>query len=395
MASIYTRKKSPYFWVKYRDPMTGSIRYESTKFRQDEPEGRRKAKQIANEKTRRELEIPRVNASELWQAWVPAYMEQRYVNSPKTRLRAQNAWDALLAYLQFKEVPSPRQVTYQIAADFLKWRLATKPVVVKSKIEGKPDTVKNEAASGLRLVKHNTAVVEVKFFGVIMGEAVRRGFCVSNPCRELEVRRVGAKQKLEIMPADEDLIWRELKKEPQWMRDHFTVVMCQGCRMSEAAVPLQDVDEFAGTIRFRIKGGKYHTAPLHPDVLPILYAAREAQRRVLVELPTWPAKLWFNFFKRLDLPYSLHCTRVTAITRMLRAGFTAVEVCAYVGHTEEVNVIYRRLRPADVRPIGHRCREVEAWQQIRRWQRRQRRRETRCALARQAGGQRLFCRRGH
>ncbi len=333
MASIYTRKKSPYFWLKYRDPMTGDRRYESTKFRVDEPDGRRKAKQLANERTRRELEIPRANPSELWQAWVPAYLETRYADSPKTALRAKNCWNALFAYLETCQVPSPRHVSYQIAAGFLPWRLSPK--------------------TGLRKVKHNTAVVEVKFFGVIMGEAVRRGFCVANPCRELQVRRVPAKQKLEIMAVDEDRIWKALETEPAWMRDHFTVLMCQGCRMSEAAVPLQDIDEFAGSIRFRIKGGKSHTAPLHPDLLPILYAAREAGRAMLVELPTWPAKLWYNFFRREDvaLPISIHCTRVTAITRMLRAGFTPAQVCAYVGHSEEVNVIYRRLRPADVRAL--------------------------------------------
>lgn len=333
MASLYRQKKSPYFWVKHRDPMTGAVVRKSTGFRADEPEGRRKAAQVANELSRRELSIPRPTPAEVWQAWVPDYLDLRYAHSPLTLIRGRNAWDALLSYFQSLQIPSPRHVTYQATANYIPWRL-------------------NQAVSGLRKVQHNTAVVEAKFLGVLMGEAVRRGFCVSNPCRELQVRRIPAKQKQEIMAADEDTIWRALEKEPAWMREHFTVLMCQGCRLSEAAVPLADVDEFQSTIRFRIKGGKHHTAPLHGDVLPILYAAREAERRTLVELPRSPAKVWHTFFKRLALPFSVHCTRVTAITRMLRAGFSVAEVCAYVGHSEEVNVIYRRLRPADVRRLG-------------------------------------------
>ena len=345
MASVYTRKKSPYFWVKYRDPMSRELRYESTKFRVDEPEGRRKAKQVANDWTRRELEIPRVNPAELWQAWVPAYLEVRYQHSPLTLSRSKNAWDALLAYFQAKQIPSPRQVSYAVVSGFMPWRLATRE-------EERAGKKKNVALSGLRTVEHNTAVVEAKFLGVVMGEAVRRGYCVANPCRELEVRRIPAKEKEEIMPPDEDTIWRALETCPAWMRDHFTILMCQGCRLVEAAAPLHEINEFAGTIRFRIKGGRYHTAPLHPDLLRILYEAREAGRRVLVELPKSPAKTWHTFFKKLGLPFSVHCTRVTAITRMLRAGFTVAEVCAYVGHSEEVNKIYRRLKPADVKRLG-------------------------------------------
>ena len=332
MASLYRQKDSVYFWVKFRNPITNKIVRATTGFRFDDPDGRRKALQVVNEKTRQELETPKFSNTEVWQAWVPDFLKLRYQNSPLTLRRACDSWVPILAYFNEINIPTPKHVTYSIVAGYMPWRL--------------------NKSNGLRAVKHNTAVLEVKFLSVIMRESVRRGYCTANPCRELEVRRIPVKQKPEITPTMEAKISEALLKAPEWMQDHWIILMRQGCRMSEAAVPLSEIDEFRGTIRFRIKGGKYHTAPLHSDILPILYKARDRGQTTLVNLPKSPAKAWHTFFRRVGFEISVHSTRVTVITRLLRQGFSPALVAAYIGHTEEINVVYRRLTPVDARHLG-------------------------------------------
>lgn len=335
MASVYTRPGSSFFWISYRDPLTRKIRRESTKFSVDAIDGRRHALAQAAFRTQGELESPRAADHELWQAWVPGFLEERYAASPLTLLRAKDAWVALYAYLRAQHVAAPRQLVYKLAAGYLGWR-------------------KDAKKSGLRSVHHNTAVLEAKFLSVVMRQAVRLGFAIGNPCREVELRRTPAKQKPEISPQDERLIEYALARKdvPQWMRDHWLVLMRLGCRSTEAFTPLHYIDDRFATIRLRIKGGGSHTAPLHKDLKPLVARARAARRGTLVEVQRYAPKQWHTFFKRLGLPYSIHCTRVTVITRLLRAGYTPAEVCAYIGHSEEINVLYRRLRPADVRHLG-------------------------------------------
>lgn len=342
MASIYTREGSRFYWVKYRDPVTRKIKRESTKFLVISKDGKLGALREAAAHSFRELETPRSSEHELWQAWVPAFLNDRYKDSPKTLSRANNAWAAILAFLTEKKLVNPRMVDYAAVNGYLPWRA------------GK---------TGLRVVKHNTAVLEIKFFSVILREAVRRGFTVANACRELEVARVPAKRKEEITDEDQKIIEAALKDAPRWMGEHWLFLMRMGARCSEAFTPLSEIDEHEGTIRMKIKGGGYHTAPLHEDLVPLVALARKEKRKRLIEPPEYAPKRWHTFLKklrdksrpeeiRLSREYSLHCTRVTVITRLLRKGYTPAQVCAYVGHSEDVNVIYRRLRPSDVRQLG-------------------------------------------
>jgi len=188
----------------------------------------------------------------------------------------------------------------------------------------------------------------------ILQEAVRRGFIYANPCVRLGLKRTPPKQKAEITDEESAKIEEALKTRDPWMRDCWLVAMRQGCRLSETAVPLRNVDLEAKTISFDTKGSRVHTAPLHEDLVPLVKTARAAERDRLVDLPKYPAKKWHQFFKRIGLPHlSFHCTRVTVVTKLARSGASMSKAKAYVGHASDtVHRIYQRLMPVDVADLG-------------------------------------------
>ena len=138
------------------------------------------------------------------------------------------------------------------------------------------------------------------------------------------------------------------------MQDCWTVAMRQGCRLSETATPLSNIDAIRREITFVGKGGRIHTAPLHSDLLPLVRRAKRERRARLVNLPNYAAKKWHQFFRRIGLRHlSFHSTRVTVVTRLARQGHAISLTKAYVGHASDtVHAIYQRLAPADVRHLG-------------------------------------------
>jgi integrase len=200
----------------------------------------------------------------------------------------------------------------------------------------------------------NTALTELKVFSAIMQEAVRRGFIQANPAVRLGLKRTPPKQKSEISDDEVAKIEAALKECDEWMRDCWLVAMRQGCRVSETAAPLRNIDTKAKTISFDVKGGKIHTAPLHDDLLPLVARARKAKRKTLVVLPPYAPKKWHQFFRRIGLPHlSFHCTRVTVVTKLARSGAPIYQTKAYVGHASDtVHAIYQRLTSADVGHLG-------------------------------------------
>ena len=288
---------------------------------------------MANELSRAELESGRGHPREHWDAWVPGFLGNRYAESGITLRRVEDYWHAVRAFLTARRVQAPRNLDYATAAGYVQWRVSTK-------LKG-------------RKVRKNTAISELRFLKLLCREAVRQGYTNVNPCAEVETRLDPRKAKAEISEEDERKIEVVLNDAPQWMRDHWTVLICQGCRLREAEVPLDMIDEFRMEIAFRIKGGRTHRTTMHPALLPLLYRAREAGQKTLVKIESGnPSRDWVRLFEKAGLKLSVHSTRVTVITRLLRKGFSAARVCAYIGHTEMVNVIYRRLQPADVRVLA-------------------------------------------
>jgi integrase len=250
-------------------------------------------------------------------------------------VRYLNAWSALATYLEFCDVISPAQVTYQMCIDYVAFRTGPPKKLLKAR-------------------SHNTALTELKVFSSIMQEALRRGFITANPCVRLGLKRKPAKVKSEITAEEQETIEKALETTEPWMRDCWLVAMRQGCRLSETGTPMRNIDLKSGTISFNAKGGRIHSAPIHDDLLPLARKAVREKRERLVELPQYPAKRWHTFFKKLGLPHlSFHSTRVTVVTRLARSGAPIYQTKAYVGHASDtVHAIYQRLAPVDVRHLG-------------------------------------------
>src|SRR5438874_950885 len=98
MASLYKRRGSPFWWVKFKTD-SGAIRQESTGFRYGIPSETRKAQLLKNERSIKELDISKHSVNETWEAWVPEFLESRHKDSPLTLKRYENAWHNLRAYL--------------------------------------------------------------------------------------------------------------------------------------------------------------------------------------------------------------------------------------------------------------------------------------------------------
>jgi integrase len=326
MASLYRRKDSRFWWVKYFD-LSGARRQESTKLRIDRPHETRRAHDLRRELSLREHD--KLSIGEAWEEWVPRFLEQRYGATPRTLQRYQNSWRNLSAFLREREIYVPRQLSRQQVREFIDWRQERHPEL------------------GVYEVSKNTALHEIKLLRIVMNEAMVSGFCNVNPCTRLDVKRDPPPRKPRISDAEHKKILEALKKEPEWMQISYAIAWEQGCRFSETCLPLKDVDLRRGVIGFRTKGQKDSIAefPLSPNLRPLFQRLIRDKRKATFELPTMPGKAWWRFFKRIKLPHlCFHCTRVTFITRCYEAGIPRDSVMRLVGHSSTAaHEIYPRL----------------------------------------------------
>lgn len=336
MASLYPRKNSPFWWLQFRDSKTGKLVNRSTGLRRDDAEHTREAKRLRAQWEQQELSAPRAAGGEAWAEWVPTYLKTRYAKSPLTATRAESCWRALSTYFKAKGLRSARVLTRADAMAYIGWRLS------------------DEAwTSGLRRVKYNTALLELKFPSGIMREAVSRGIALVNPCIQLGLKREKTKVKPEISDEEFEKIERALSSADEIarpyneaMRISWAIAIRQVCRLRETCVPLDDVNLEEGTITFRIKGGREHTAALHPELVPLFTRLKAEGRRMAYPMPDNFAKCWYYFFRRHGLSHlTFHSTRVTGVTRLRRQGVDVRVAMEFVGHSSLiVHQIYQRRR---------------------------------------------------
>ena len=316
MASLYKRDRSPYWWVEFIDA-TGKRKQQSTNLRCDCAAQTRQARQRRDELSALEATAKfatNSNGLEIWRAWVPRFLAQRY-GTTATGARAEQAWRNLAAYLDSIGVAVPRQLTRQQVRDFIDWRGQAR------------------AEDGTHKGAKNTALLEIKFLGLIMDEAVASGFANSNPCMRLGIGRDQPKRKARITYLEHRLITRALKLEPEWMRVSYKISWEQGCRFSETMLPLRDIDLSRNVIGLRTKGQKERVAevPLSPKLRPLLRRLIKQGREHTFQKSDLPAggaaKAFWKFFRKIGLPHlSFHCCRVTFITRCLEAGIAEPDV---------------------------------------------------------------------
>jgi hypothetical protein len=339
-ASVYARERSPFWWISYWHPKKQKRIHEATPYRRDAVQSKRKALDLADEKSKQAGADKSETGRDRWERWVSDFIADRYPVSSrkKTHDRMLGAWRQWREFLRNSAVHVPRGLTYNGVLDYVKWRSS----------QVKP-------SSGKRVSK-NTALCDVRLMAVVMDEARRRGFADTNPCDRLGIAKDPAKEKREFSDAEIDLIRRELRSRPDWMQVAFEIAIFQGCRLRETAMPLTQIDLQRSTIMFLAKGrgGKKHvfTTRLHDGLRSLIESLIKAGRSTTCDMPVMASKDFHFFFKEVGIKDAcFHCTRVTVVTRLARAGVPVSIAMAYVGHASEtIHRIYQKLQPADAAP---------------------------------------------
>ena len=345
--SVFARTGRSMWYVAYEDPTTLMRVNKVTPYPLVMPDGKKRAYDFAAKLAA--TDEFRESRSEVWAAWVEPHLVQRYKRMPVTLSRYMTSWRYVRTFLIEKKIPGPRAVTIQTVRDFIDWRTA------QTKRSGKS-------------VSHNTAVMDVKMFQIVLNEAMRRDWIQKNPAKEVGVSRTAAKKKREI--SDDEMarilvaLDAKVKEEPDaaWMRIAWEIARWQGCRLSETQIDLTRQVNFEDeTITFHAKGrnGEPHVfeTKLHPGLKPFLLDMVQRKKTFTCRFPKMgvcragaASKIFRRFFDGLGLrDISFHCTRVTVITKLARAGTPISQAMAYVGHAdEEVHRIYQKLKARDL-----------------------------------------------
>ena len=336
MASLYERKNSPFLWIKYKDE-SGVQKAHTTGLRRDIPAQKRKAQVLLNQKRLIELKSEKGRSGDSWNEWVIDFLESTYDKRPATLERYKISWQSLSAYLAEQKVSRPLQLTFRHCELYLPWRIAGQPQL------------------GVYKCGHNTARYDLKVLHLICKYAMKRGFIDNNPASALGISKQKPREKPELTDEDIALIRGQLValKMPEWMKTSFEIAIHQGCRLAETSIPFTRIDLKKKTILFKAKGDRDFSAPIHPKLQPLLQKLNEKRLSATCVLPPMPSKHWWRFFKNIGLHQkgvSFHCTRVTVITRLIRAGRPENVVKKIVNHAStEVHRIYQRLSVDDVR----------------------------------------------
>jgi integrase len=329
MAKLFKRTGSPHFWLDYVD--AGKRKQKSTGLRYDVSLDCRKAQEQCALATLQELKASEVREESRWELWVPELFRVRYSNKPATKVRYKTIWRSISIFIRKEGIMTPAQLQYDHLMKYLDWR-------------------QNPDVKGVYAASRNTTILEIKIWGVILQEAVRRKFILVNPAQHLGLTRDKPKEKPEITPEEEALIRLKLKEEPPWMNVAFTIAMATGCRLRETSIEFRNIDFKLKLLHLKTKGGREHTMPLPPTLEPLLLGLKAAGSPKTCVLPPMPSKAWWTFFRRIGLRYlSFHSTRVTVITRLARAGIQERVAMRYVGHASAtVHRVYTRLKVEDL-----------------------------------------------
>lgn len=349
MASIYQRKGSPFWWIKYHD--RGQLRRESTGHRLDDL-GSRRARILCAEKSLAEAVGKPDCPPEFWDRWALQFLDA-HTKHPPTLAIQRAKWIYYLApFLKEKNVKAPRELQFSHIDEYVSWR------------RGRNGRNKNAP------VKTSVIKKDLQVLGKLMGQAVKRGYALANPCRAMGIAAEPAAVKPEFTDEHLGLIEKaiaaigpETGRTPglrDFMYVSFMIGRYQGCRICETYLnPLTDVqiapDNLSGRIRFRIKGGQDHVAPLHPKLVP-LFQRLKAEGKTETYIPRGgpsnrgASGFWSTFLHhtpalvgKLPPGACFHSFRVTVISRLARTNISSVRTMAYVGHASfTVHQIYQR-----------------------------------------------------
>ncbi len=336
--SVYQRKGRPVWYIEYKSVITLDWVCEATPFRKDDPAGRRRAVHLAEQKAASFQKLGGLTRAEAFNTWVPQFLAGRYANSPRTLPFYQLGWTFVSAFLNERKVIAPAQLTYNHAIEFVAWRTAQKRHCGK-------------------FIGKNTALCNLRCLSLVMQEAVRRGYVLSNCLLRMGIRKDLAKEKVELLPSEVALIRSAVKVREahlpaaeRWMTNSFEIAYYQGCRLTETQVSLDRINEAKGEITFHTKGKRIHPTALHPALLPLLKELRGVGAKWTCVLPRMAAKEWWALRQELKLGHTtFHSLRVGVVTQLARSGVSEQQAMRFVGHSSRlVHAVYQKLKVEDL-----------------------------------------------
>lgn len=345
MASLYKQPKSPFWWIKFRDPTSNKIIRESTGMRVGVGLDTRKAREMVATKTMAERTVPTNTRGETWDAWVPQFLT-RYDANYNNKIRYNAGWKTIKLFLTENKITLPRQLTRNHCLAYPEWRTH-------------PDHQHGKYKAG-----RNTALLELKILGVLMREAVCRGFVQANPCYKLGLKKEPRRLYPELTDQQLLQIVEAIDREPEPMRtcfrNSFLIARWHGVRLNETWLnPMTDVEIWTdgttkhGLIRFKQKGSRDTTKSLHPELIPLFEDLRAKGMTETYPKLQWGNK-WFRFLKRAGIKGTspnacFHSLRVTVASRMARNNVPIRKAMEYLTHASTtVHSAYVRWRPEDV-----------------------------------------------
>ena len=331
MAYLVKHARSPFWFVRFRDPSTQRWKEENLKLRHDDAKQTLKARKEATRRSSLEAET-RGDMGELLSAWVPDYTRSHY-RSESSRWRYLKVWETLNAFLSEQGVRHPREVVYDHAAAYMAWR----------KGQG---------------IAHNTARLEVKHLAFLLNEAIRREYLDRNVIALARIPLALAKEKKDLTDEQIQKARRLFKKGEKWMPTVFEILLQTGCRFYEARIHRSRIDFETRTIlledskREDIDPRKWFTAPMSDDL------SRTLKKATWYDGHTMPAdkvetnRAFNSILRQAAKGATSHCCRVTFISRCHRAGLSEVQAMRLVNHsTRMVHRIYTRLGVSDVQSV--------------------------------------------
>jgi integrase len=338
MASTYSRTDSPFIWIRYKDA-GGAWKSTNTGYRRDNPGDRKQAELLAKRKSLEEMACkPARIASHRWEDWSVPWIKARWGDrSNSTPKKYTNYFWRWLQYFKEIEVTQPAGLRREHVINYLEWR---------------------KRRGGER----NTAIHEIKFLGMLMDEAISRGYASTNPARKLRIEKSAPAEKVPWSDFEVEQVGNALAERSKfgWMHVTFLMGLYQAARLRQSQIPLSRIDFRRRIIDYpsdKVKGGKGYSQPIDPAFYPILQELvahrQQLAQPMLCDVPTLPSVEWRRFLDELGLKHLVHHgLRATWITRAALAGIPESLAKRFVNHaSSQVHLIYQKITANDLLPM--------------------------------------------
>lgn len=334
MASIYKRKDSKWYYIRFKAP-DGRWISKPTRYRIDNTLHRAKALNEASALSVHERDRRGTSTQ-----WVDRMLDDHQV-SPNTKIYYRNSWRNLSRFMDERRILL-QDFTPSTALDYIAWRTTT------------PRT--NGSFPG-----RNQALQDIKILKWIHRQGRLLGHLTTMAMVDFRSRKAPVFRKPIFTDEEISRVRRALAVPhvPEWMRISFEIALHTGCRLKETRIPLDCVDLKTSTLTFPTpKGGagRSYTIPIAAGLLPMLTRMKATPRSHTFEWPgcgTRVSSHWRKFFNLLGLRrHSFHGLRATRVTNLRRAGIVQSVAMRLVNHSSSlVHELYQRHSVEDLRPF--------------------------------------------